>query len=407
MKIGRVKLTEHPEGWRIRYTDPATHRDIRLRLGRISESKAIKAANHIDDQLKAGRGWLPDQPARAPELDKGLDEALALTRASDTTNDERRRQFGLFTAWLASHHPEIRSWSDMRPAILQHYLKHLEEERDLAYDSVRLALAPIKLAWRHLANNWPDLVRPLPRLRQQGRPPRRVDCLTKDELLDLLDWLQQHAPDLYPMACLQGLAGLRMLESASLRAQDVDLKAGLVTVTDTERHTVKTEESARVIPVCRRVIEALRELVKARKKGPLFLNEKGEPHERHALTRRWTRALAHIAAKPHVKKRSHDKRLMIHPHGLDRPRLGAFPARKLRAAFATLVDETNKIPDRVLKAYIGHAAGDMLGQHYRRVDPKELTKVPALIDRLIEPKAEPGKKPAKKSRSKHQAAETA
>ena len=36
--------------------------------------------------------------------------------------------------------------------------------------------------------------------------------------------------------------------------------------------------------------------------------------------------------------------------------------------------------DRLLKAYLGHEAGDMLGGHYRRIDLEELRAVSDLIE---------------------------
>ena len=37
-------------------------------------------------------------------------------------------------------------------------------------------------------------------------------------------------------------------------------------------------------------------------------------------------------------------------------------------------------PEPLLKAYLGHTAGDVLGNHYRRIDPDELQTVSSLMD---------------------------
>jgi len=49
-----------------------------------------------------------------------------------------------------------------------------------------------------------------------------------------------------------------MLDAAALRAQDVDLDAGTVTVTDTGHHKPKTRNSCRTIPVCTEDLDALK-----------------------------------------------------------------------------------------------------------------------------------------------------
>ena len=38
------------------------------------------------------------------------------------------------------------------------------------------------------------------------------------------------------------------------------------------------------------------------------------------------------------------------------------------------------VPDRLLKAYLGHSSGDMLGDHYRQIDPAELRTVSGLME---------------------------
>ena len=57
------------------------------------------------------------------------------------------------------------------------------------------------------------------------------------EVSRLLGWLEAHAPTgLWGMATLQALCGLRMLEASDLRRQDVNLKAGTITIAETARH---------------------------------------------------------------------------------------------------------------------------------------------------------------------------
>src|SRR3972149_11879086 len=108
------------------------------------------------------------------------------------------------------------------------------EDRGLAHYTVRNHLAPILLAWRYMVENFPDEIPPLPRLRRSVGPPTEIVCLRSSEVAALLDWLREQCPGLYPIACLQALAGLRGLEATALRRQDIDLERGLLTVAKTD-----------------------------------------------------------------------------------------------------------------------------------------------------------------------------
>ncbi|MCL5270438.1 MAG: hypothetical protein M1457_07800 [bacterium] len=127
--------------------------------------------------------------------------------------------------------------------------------------------------------------------------------------------------------------------------------------------------------------------------GELFTSATGNVRTKDALTMAWRRTLRHAAAKREVIKRKvTGKRLTIHPHGLDMPRLAKVPARKHRAAFATMAGWLGA-PDRLLKAYPGHSSGDILGGHYRRIDLDELRAVSTLMNdwRGAIPKSDFGK----------------
>ena len=63
--------------------------------------------------------------------------------------------------------------------------------------------------------------------------------------------------------CLQGLAGLQLQEATRLTWNKVDLENGLVEISG----EVKNEYRNRVIPVCQRVLEALRRVFEARPRG--------------------------------------------------------------------------------------------------------------------------------------------
>ncbi len=238
------------------------------------------------------------------------------------------------------------------------------ERKGLARDSIRLRLEPIKAAWKRAHADYPELVKAPPALKLAAPPRREIECLDAGEVVRILDWLNAHAPALWPMACLQALAGLRVLEAAALRAQDVNFEARTVTVTDTGRHKPKTRDSFRTIPVCDEVIEALKVALTGQEirpaTGEVFTNKDGNLWTLDGLSHRWMFTLRRAAL------------------ALDMPRLARIPARKLRAAFATMASKAGA-QDRILKAYLGHSSGDMLGGHYRRIGMDELRLVSGLM----------------------------
>jgi integrase len=230
------------------------------------------------------------------------------------------------------------------------------ENAGLAWDTIRLRLVPIKSAWRTMTENYPELVKPLPKIRTAPKPRREIECLEAAEVSRLLEWLKDNAPaELWGMATLQALCGLRMLEAQHLRRQDVDLKAGTITITETDHHKPKTLDSHRTIPVCREALAALQSVMDRQRVIPIT-GEIFSLVRRARLSSRWSYWL---------RKAAKD---------LDDPRFRDIPARKLRASFATMAGRMGA-PDRLLKAYLGHVPGDMLGGHYRRIGMDELRAV--------------------------------
>ena len=391
--IVQVKHCKSPAKGRpyaeLRYKDPLTGLDVKRRVRGFELAEIKKIAHELNIKAQIGKGHLASQP-QAPGIENGLIEAISMTNTTDGVKRERIRLASRFVIWLAESYPAVRTWDELRPVMVRRFVTSLEQD-GRAYDTVRLALAPVKLAWRVMSENWPELVRPMPRIKLTSPPRREIVCLEAAELAILLDWLKVHAPDLWPMACLQGLCGLRMLEAAALRVQDVDLKAGTVTVTDTGHHRPKTRDSYRTIPVCDEVIEALKTAITNQKirpaTGELFTNRTGGLWEPVILTQRWRLARRKAAAKPEgVKRKGSEKTRTRNPHGLDMPRLAEIPARKLRAAFATMAGRLGA-QDRLVKAYMGHSGGDMLGEHYRRIDLDELRLVSGLMNNWRTPSA--------------------
>jgi integrase len=364
--------------WELRYTDPDTGKDVKRRVTGVDREEITAMADHLTRRAYQGKGYLAGQQ-KAPSLEEGIVQAVRLSAARAECKTDYLRRARFFLVYMAEHYPAVHTWGDVRSGMVESYLRTCEET-GLAYDSIRLRLVPVKLTWRRMYQDWPELVRPVPRLRLAAPPRREVTCLDAIELATLLEWLKGHIPALWPMACLQGLAGLRMQEASSLRVQDVDFEAKTVKVCDTGRHRPKTRDSYRTIPVCHDVVEALRWALAHQKvrpaTGELFTNRSGNTWERGQLSHRWSKAIRQAARELRDADCGSEQYAERNRRA---ERLASIPARKLRAAFATLASRLGA-QDRILKAYLGHSAGDMLGGHYRQIGMDELRVVSDLMN---------------------------
>ncbi len=362
-KIGCVSgKSITPEKWEIRFTDPATSLEVKRRIkGTRSEVEAV--ASHLNSECLAGRGYLPGQ-RKLPSLKDSLAETIRLSRGSDKHKVEMGYWGGRWIDWMTTHHPKVRDFSGVKPHMVLDYLRQLEADGK-AFDTVRLALVPVKMAWRFANENYPEEVRPLPKIRQKARPRREIISLEADEIEVLMDWLREKAPDLYPIALMQAFCGLRTLEATAVRRQDIDLQYGLLRVTDTEHHRLKNTGSERMIPIPSFVLSALIEAMNRQRvipaDGSLFQTSNRTPWTKTSLQSRWRRIRAKLVNET---KNS---------------RYGEVPPKKLRSSFATMASRLG-VPDRLVKAYMGHAAGDILGTHYRAIDPGELRSVSAAME---------------------------
>lgn len=364
-KIGTISIKPlGKEAWHIRYHDPASGRDVRRRLLGITLKEIHAVATNINHELLTRGGFLPGAKPVLPNIGDSLAEAIQLPNTIPATQKERAGRAVQFVRWLGKHHPSVKTWDQLRPAMVQSYVVALER-RGLAYDSVRLALAPVKLTWRFMSENYPEIVRPLPKISLMRPLKREIQCLEADEVVALLDWLKVSAPELHAVGALAALAGLRQLEAAALRACDVDLASATVSINADGMHRPKTRDSYRVLPICSEVLEALKAAIQNQRivpsGGELFVCSAGEPWRREALSIRWTRTLRKAADE------------------LEKPRLAQIPARGLRRSFATMASRMG-VSDRLLKAYLGHSAGDILGGHHRRIDMAELGTVSGAME---------------------------
>ena len=161
---------------------------------------------------------------------------------------------------------------------------------------------------------------------------------------------------------LQAFCGLRIREALALRECDVDFEAGTIKITETERHRPKNRFSFRTLPVGRQVLDALWEAI-----------ERPSPSAPNALifltsryARPWT-TQGYSSAMTRAMQQS----------GIDA--LRGYKPRWLRACFASAVLSMGA--DRTLvKEYMGHSRGDVLGLHYEQISIERLrsTILPAI-----------------------------
>lgn len=360
IKIGIVSIKETgPKAWNLRYPDPATGRDIRRRLSGLDRNEVLEIAAHVSSKSLSENGYLPGKRSCLLTVHEALSESIRLSKQRPYIRKDSTRRAALFEAWLKENFRGVKTWDQIQPGMVQAYVNSLEE-RGLALDTIKNHIKPVKAAWRYMAENYPDRVKPLPKVHIQKKKPKPGQCLNPGEVSILLDWLQIKAPDLWPIATLQALAGLRMLEAASLRIRDIDFEKGTVEVTETDHHSPKTLSSHRVIPLCREVLETLRDHIERMKvipsTGELFLNRKGNPWNASGISLKFRRVLAKAAIRLKV------------------PRLNEVQPHRLRASFATMASRID-VPDRIAKRYLGQSPQDVLGTHYQVVEDSELEMV--------------------------------
>ena len=386
-RIGVVTIQDlGSRKWKVRYRDPLSGQDVRRTLSGLSLTEVQRVASHLSQEALSDTGFLPNRKRSLPTVREAIADSIRLSKQRPHIRKNSGVRGNLFLRWLEATHPRVASFADLRPSMVQEYV-HDMESRGLAHMTVRNHLRPVKHAWKYVADNYPDDVRPLPTIRLAVDPPKPLECLDVEEVSLLLGWLSEHKPDLYPMAVLQALAGLRMLEAASLRRQDIDLGQGTVTVTDTGEHVPKNRGSYRTIPVCQEVLSVLVEVMNRQTviptSGELFRNRAGNVWAADGLSTKWARTMSKLA-KEEEDPESTDKKdekpkvpQVVKDTGC--PRLAVVHPHRLRSSFATMASRLGA-SDRALKAYLGHSAGDVFGGHYRVVGADELRVVSSLMD---------------------------
>ena len=373
-KVGIVSIREGETPGRgrafyeLRYTDPDSGMEVKRRINGLDSLEEAKGmADFLTRQAYQGKGYLAAK-TQVPTLKEGIEHAIRLSRARDSGKKIMAWTARPFLAYMEEHFPGTKTWDALKPSQVESYVRECERG-GLSREGVIHRLKALKMAWRLMHADHPGDVKAPPRIRIEPEAKKEIECLTLQEALSLLDWLKANDPEVYRLEVLAALCGLRQLEAAAIRSQDVDFGKKTLTVTDTGFHKPKTRDFFRTLPVSQVVLDALKDALASQKiklaTGEVFVNQRGNRWGKNSLTHRVKQAFR-AAAK-----------------ALEKPRLAAVLARKLRACFATAASQAG-VSDRLLKAYLGHSSGDMLGGHYRRIDTKELRAVVVGIESAIE-----------------------
>lgn len=192
----------------------------------------------------------------------GFSLALAETRRSESSRRHWLYQQTRFIEWLLGAYPAVTHWHQVTRKVIKEYVAYLG---DSSPNTRRLMMQPITQTAGYLEREY-QLPNVTGKLGIGNATVRPTPAVFLRDVADLLDHLQAHAPIYEVGAALQGLAGLRVMETLRLTWGKVDLEQGLVEIgspgqtvdLDNPNLKVKNTHSHRVIPVPARVLEALK-----------------------------------------------------------------------------------------------------------------------------------------------------
>ncbi len=203
---------------------------------------------------------------KSPEERNRISLADAFSMALQNTNRRERSRLDWakavdkFMTWLRKHHPLCTHWGMMTRQILREYLNGCYAGKSANYR--RLQMQPLlqTAAFMHREYEFSAIGECLGIGSKLKTLPRTVYL---EDVISFCDFLRDRKSHLEVGACLQGLAGLQLLEALRLTWKNVDLECGLIEITG----EVKNQYRNRVIPVCGRVLDALKRANERRTSG--------------------------------------------------------------------------------------------------------------------------------------------
>jgi integrase len=194
-----------------------------------------------------------------------------------------------------------------------------------------------------------------------------IVCWEIEEYARILEAAQVEGAMWYVAVCLAGEAGLRVGEIRGLRVDDIDMRAGTITVARQRRHGVEGTPKGgtrRVVPMTSRLREALRALSTIGT-GYVVRGDLGTPKTDAEVAK----ALGRIYARAGVPERRGEWHLLRHSFGTHAALFGVNPWRLQAWLGHKRIDETmlyvhvaeahrRQIPAEVLSAAAGETDPD-------------------------------------------------
>ena len=387
-KIGVILIRElEPRKWRASWVDPVTRKHIRRLLPAATFQDAEKAAREINRTVAQGRGFAPRLRGVVGHTVKdAIIETVKHTGANERTRADYLSRGNAFLDYLEANAKGVNGWGEVTPGVIENYLEW-NRRKKVSHDSLRMRLFVLRLTDRYMVRVYEGQYRRVTEGAKLGSKPKPKSeaealgsILQPAEMRLLLSNIKEVSPMVHCWSGLQGLCGMRMMEAAYLREQDIDFAAATITVAESEAHDPKNSASHRTIPVCAEVLEPLRNWIANLKvrhpEGYLFSPQRNRSGRLKAKSRE-TRAGAFT--QDSIKHLWADTLEVCRGRGLKLPE--EFTPRKLRSSFVTAIRGAGA-DHPTLQRYIGHAAQDILSGHYDVIGKDRLTAIATLAGAL-------------------------
>lgn len=269
-----------------------------------------------------------------------FNECLAQTNRGLKSRQDWNYYVKRFMAWLQKHNKDIQHWHLLTRPLIRQYLKALDGK---SATMRRLAMQPICQTSGYMHREY-GCVYFAERMGIGSKLEKTPPMVYIEDVFSFLDFLKEKDPRLEVGACLQALGGLQLQEARRLTWSKVRLSEGLVEISG----EVKNPYRNRVIPVCDRVLEALKRAGAMRGSGgvqnlgeTVLKSEKGFAFGNawHNYSQQISRAI-----------REWNPEILWKPKDL----------RNCLSTFGTMLG----IKNDVWEQYIGHAPQSVTGRHY-------------------------------------------
>lgn len=230
----------NPKAWQVRLR--ASGNFLRRRFAAATLDAALAEAPAV-------AGLTPPE-ADAHAIVDAFNECLAGTNRGERARRDWVVACKAFIEWLAKNRPLCTTWESLTRKILREYLATYDGR---SANFRRLAVQPVIQTAGYMHREY-GTVNFAEKLGIGSKLAKTPPTVYLEDVVTFCDHLAEHAPHLEAGAALQGLAGLQMLEAMRLTWDKVDLRSGLIEISG----EVKNSYRVRVIPVCKRVVEALR-----------------------------------------------------------------------------------------------------------------------------------------------------